>query len=208
MANDVVQMKKFEESQDPRVVVHILRTAEGRVEILSMEYTRNNVSNRTSFGAGVPVTRIFDKDVVHALSGLLAGVEGGSGVFSLPDFFVELPDVFLGGARVTSTERKGGEQSIIIRFQRFFGSLNTLFLPSVGFDTSIGTMTENLAKGIVKDIGLPLLSKIEAERVGVPVGTDPASALLAVHEKAKDLAKEIGLLNRHSKRTARSLVPR
>ena len=205
MSDDVVKIRLLE-STDPRVVTHIVRRDDGRLEVLSMEYTYQDVANRTSFGPGRPIAKVFDPSIVRAFEEAVNGVSGKAEVLSLPDFFVELPDLFLGCARVISAEPVDGQQSILVRFQRFFGSLNTLFTPELGFDTAIGLMTEDLAREMVDGVALPLLDEAEAAKVGVPFGTDPASTFVAVHNKAKAILDELSIIKRHTNMNSQNQI--
>lgn len=171
---------------EPRFILSFVRSVADGVKLTACEISNHEFTNRTTFEQAKDPHEVLDPALAQAISDKLEQISDDHEVWSFPEFFVELPDLFLGYARVITSEVTNGLQTLIFRFQKFFGSINRAFCVDVGLDGSLTHRAEDLVAELVSDVALPLQNLSEAIRMRMARADDNAAEMVTLLAKRSD----------------------
>lgn len=157
-------IEAFEAADKDRFVVHVTRTKNARVRVMSVELQHADMRNRYSFKQGRSLSEVFVEPLAEALAKALRGVAGEDRIVSMPDFKLSLPGVVMGGLRILCTKAEDGMEVIMLRLREYIGAAKSAlkFDPSLASDTS--TVRERIAVEVLRDIVNPLLDILSIAR--------------------------------------------
>ena len=179
---------------DRTMTLNLVLQAPDTVIVRSSEILGRGYRHRLSFHTDRQIKDVLAETLADAILVSLRSVPSGAYVLSRPEFFVELPGLFVRGVHIMVTEAKDGVRSAILRFKEAVGAVNRAFLKNVGFDEGFATHSEKLAMNVLADICIPLLNLCESLDEQCRSTGNPVPSL--VLDRARELHFQTELLKR------------
>jgi hypothetical protein len=154
----------FEAADKDRFVVHVTRTKNARVRVMSVELQQSDMRNRYSFKQGRSMSEVFVEPLAEALAKALRGLAGDDRIVSMPDFNISLPGLVMGGLRILCTKAEDGMEIIMLRMREYIGTAKSALKFDPALANDIATVRERIAVEVLRDIVNPLLDILSIAR--------------------------------------------
>lgn len=109
------------------------------------------------------LTDVLRSDVVNAISDYLPK-SPGKHILTAFDFLLELPGVCLSRLTCTGQEARNGVQRVLLKFQRTFGELRSLFRPNRAPDF-LKEADSGVSTRVLHDMLVPILNLVDSEPI-------------------------------------------
>lgn len=138
------------------LTITLWETSGDGVIVRSVDVLNRTVSHRMSFVKSNGLRQTMAPAMAERIEQVIASLPRDAGVFTEPDFVLEMKSLMLARLRVLVSTTKTGVRQVILRFKYFLGSLQDAFLLGTHFAPASLEHRERIAVETLVDIAAPI----------------------------------------------------
>ena len=173
------------------IVIQLDDAGTDRIAVKSVEIVHRSSRTRMTFHEHNDLSDVVAEDLCLAVLDLM-GKQHEDGVYTNPDYRLNLPGLMLCKARVLVKHSAEGVRGIMIRFAMCMGNVTAIFSPTVRPWQVGHDQTQQLAAETLENVFLPLMNfadyvQSDIENIRETTGASLADGLERARQRINDL---------------------